>query len=315
MFSDLVLIHRPTERAGQKSRSTLVEDFAKLGDFSADAFFFWQTCLRQMLIIDEETLERVRPGLVRGDEIYHGDMAYQFLLQVICGLRSPLVGETEVYGQFKNAVALYSVKTPAVTPWDARLRRFFKAMFEDAKSVRQAHLKDLGSQSYGSVLRREMKAYKKIHILGAGQLVQEILPWIAKDGKEIHVYARDPQKARESLGEKDGAILHSLFDVELLGAADALVIAAPISSEFIRGWMVDPSNLKFIADLRADSSSDRVLLDAKILDLAQVFNRISTNQTLLDERKTAALAAIENAVDERNQYVEYRPFGWEDVCA
>jgi glutamyl-tRNA reductase len=321
MFSDVVLIHGPAERVGQNSSLALTDDFSRLSNFDPsklNEIFFWQTCLRQLVLIDETTLGGVRPVLARGDEIYHGDMAFQFLLQIICGLHSPLVGETEVYGQFKNAAAAYTAKTPMATPWDARVRRFFKALFQDAKRIRQAHLEDLGSQSYGSVLRRELKSHQNIHILGAGQLVQEILPWIAKDGKEIHVYARDPEKARGLLGFKENIFVHAIEDQGvqgLLASADALVIAAPVSSSKISEWLPKNANFSFIADLRADSSTDRFECAARLLDLAELFSRITTNQALLDERKTAALEAIAAAVGERNQHVEYRPFGWEDVCA
>jgi glutamyl-tRNA reductase len=318
MFSDVIVIHRP----GGQGHATLSETLSSNGLASVRAeqpWFLWQTCLRQIAIGDEQSLELVRPHLRPGDEVRRGDVAFKFILQIICGLHSPLVGETEVSGQFKNAVAAYDCPQ---SPWGLRLKRFFRALFEDAKSVRQAHLVDLGSQSYGSVLRRELKGLKRIHFVGSGQLVQEILPWIAKDGNEVHLHVRDVAKVREKLGNMKGLLIHPLRvdQVEAdqaFAGADAVVIAAPVDATRLNAWFkAADETLKVVADLRADSATDLVqVAGARHLVLADVFAYISKNQALLEERKAAALAAIEVAVQERNAHVEYRPFGWEDVCA
>src|SRR4051794_17953925 len=52
----------------------------------------WATCLRSLAF--GGTPET-------GDEYYLQGEAYRFLLEVVCGLKSPIVGETEVFGQFK----------------------------------------------------------------------------------------------------------------------------------------------------------------------------------------------------------------------
>jgi hypothetical protein len=49
--------------------------------------------------------------------------------------------------------------------------------------------------------------------------------------------------------------------------------------------------------------------------LKELFERITENQNILQERKDRALKEINQAVVVREQHVEYRPFGWEDVCA
>jgi glutamyl-tRNA reductase len=326
MFSDVILIHRPGGKGSQTLQPALNEAVSQ--EF-ARHWFFWQTCLRQIAIADELTVGALKAKLEPGDEVYQGEAAYGFLLEIICGLHSPLLGETEVYGQFKNAVA--SFQTP-LTPWGSHLKRFFKALFEDAKRIRQAHLEDLGSQSYGSVLRRELRGLKHIHILGAGQLVQEVLPWLTKDGNEVHVHARDTVKAREQLagvlktgssqvhtlpaGHGELGVLPVHTDDTDLAHAQAVIIAAPVSAKFIEHWLKGLPNLRVIADLRADSASDIPQFTAETyLVLGDVFSRITQNQALLADRKKAALTAVAVAVHERNSYVEYRPFGWEDVCA
>ncbi len=326
MFSDVVLIHRP----GGKGSITLHPELKEaVSPEFAKHWFFWQTCLRQIAIADELTVGALKAHLEPNDEVYQGEAAYGFLLEIICGLHSPLLGETEVYGQFKNAVAAFQFP---LTPWGSHLRRFFKVLFEDAKRIRQAHLEDLGSQSYGSVLRRELRGLKHIHILGAGQLVQEILPWLTKDGNQVHIHARDTVKARQQLA---GVLKAGSTKVHCLPAGhgalgvlpvhtddtdmvhtQAVIIAAPVSAKFLELWLKGAPELVVIADLRADSATDLPQLQSEThLVLGDVFSRITQNQALLAERKEAALAAIRDAVHERNSYVEYRPFGWEDVCA
>lgn len=309
MFSnDLTLLHRPGPSGfGFFSGAQTPE---------SDAMWFsFRTCMRHIVIGDSEVAHEASADLREDDEIYRGDEAYRFLLQVVCGLHSPLIGETEVNGQFKNEVARFKIPS---SPWGVQLKRFFKALFEDAKMVRQRHLVDLGSQSYGSILRRELRNLKQIHILGAGHLVQEILPWICKDGNQIHVHCRDPKKARQELAAFASQVeLHSLEERGDLNQANSLIIAAPVTGAWVSEWLPEESRPEFVADLRADSNEDRVSIAdfARVLSLPELLMRISENQAHLQSRKEAALQAINDAVLERARFVEYRPFGWEDVCA
>ncbi len=308
MTQDFLLIHRTGPQRFQ---------FEVGADDSIEAFSF-MTCLRHIVIAESDFVSGLENQIHPHDVVMRGEEAYRFVLEVICGLHSPLVGETEVYGQFKNAVSAF--RFPA-TPWGSQLAKTFKALFQDAKKIREAYLKDLGSQSYGSVLRREVRGLKELHILGAGHLVQEILPWVMKEALQITIHCRDVEKARAALSRKlDVVQLKNLrlVDVEQrssLGEADALVIAAPVSSDWIRSFLRDDSRLRFIADLRAESSVDRLTEFARVLELGEFMSRLSRNQEILRERKSVALTAISKAALERARTVEYRPFGWDDVCA
>jgi len=327
MFSDVLVIHRS---GGQASATLAFATQELAGGEASKNWFFWQTCLRQIAVFvtngDEPHVEQLRAGLRPTDEVMRGDEGYRFLLEIICGLHSPLVGETEVYGQFKNAVATYQASAP-LTPSGSHLKRYFKSLFEDAKCIRQNHLVDLGSQSYGSVVRREVRGLgvQNIHCIGAGQLVHEILPWIAKDGNQVHIHARDAIKARRQLGAqlKRENQVHPLTEETRLAEAEVLIVAAPVAAAQLDAWLESAGRLRLVIDLRADSASDlprfvaqgSATRNLRHLVLGDVFACISQNQTQLAERKKAALAAVQNAVHERSSYVEYRPFGWEDVCA
>lgn len=298
MTTDFMLVHR--------EGSHRFSNLESLGAFS------FMTCLRHIVIADADALAMYE-GIEAEDELMRGEEAYAFLLEVICGLRSPLLGETEVYGQFKNAAAAFAI--PA-TPWGGLLARIFKNLFEDAKRIRQAHLEELGSQSYGSILRRELKGLTRVHVIGAGHLVQEIAPWIAKDGMSLTIHCRDTRKATHELGELAQKLqVTTLDDRSSIHAAEAILVAAPVTSAWIREWLPEGTSLALVVDLRSDSATDRVAGGTKVIDLPQMMARLNSNQALLQERKRAALEAIEAAVAQRARHVEYRPFGWDDVCA
>jgi glutamyl-tRNA reductase len=312
MFSDVALIHR--------NGST---PFHWSADAAMRSIFLWQTCLRKMAFAEPDRVADL--PLEPGDEVLDGLSAYQLCLEVACGLRSPLVGETEVLGQFKNAFQSFR---PPETPFGTQLRRFAKSVFEDAKKVRQAHLDSLGSQSYGSVVRRELKGMRRVDVVGAGQLVGEMLPWLAKDGVELRVHARDPLKARAALTSISSQVQYSALDMSLGEAADlsgarALVIAAPIPAAQIGAWLKagGASNVERLIDLRADSATDRLLGSeggaraARLITLPEAMALVDSNQERIQARKRAALAHVSEMVEARARHVDNRPFGWEDVCA
>ena len=120
----------------------------------------WRTCLRRILFLNK--LENAaliaaaeNEGVLASPlEIYRGEDAYRFLLEVICGLNSPLVGETAVLSQFREFVA--HAKLPN-TSWGNFLRQLISNLLVDAKRVRHEHLQGLGSQSYGSLVRQHLK--------------------------------------------------------------------------------------------------------------------------------------------------------------
>jgi glutamyl-tRNA reductase len=336
MFNDSILIHR----AGVNRFS-----FSHL-EQSGDVFIF-QTCMRSIAIVSNDNFEQIQSGVDAHDEIFQAHDVHRFLMQVVCGLKSALIGETEVSGQFKISVASFNYPE---TPWGMQLKRMFQNLFEDAKRVRQLYLGDLGSQSYGSILRREFKGLNRIHFLGAGHLVQEILPWLAKDRTEIHVHGRDPKKIAEQLKLFNNIQIHALDQgLDHLTDAEALVVAAPVTAQWLGEWVKRSTPhgvcLPLIADLRGDWAEDRLVVahgsahaptddftdsstddsthdqayqvkqrQSIVLGLGELVKRISLNQEHVKKCYHAALNEIDIITLERSRRVEYRPFGWEDVC-
>lgn len=305
MFNDLVLVHQKT--------SGTVPSAHLIGQIPADqTWFFLPTCLRQIAVgpIGQLNTELLNQDQV---EVFEGAQAYRFMLEVICGLKSPLVGETEIFGQFKTAATQFEA---LANIGSATIRKFLRALTEDAKRVRELHLKDLGSQSYGSLVRRELKSVKQVHIIGAGQLTREILPWLGKDGAVVHVHARDEKRAAKALVDFPNVKIHSLIESQIeLSESAALIVAAPVEATWLNGWAAEKT-FSVVIDLRGDSHIDNLnTKTGKSVLLKELFERITENQNILHERKDCALKEINQAVAVREQHVEYRPFGWEDVCA
>ncbi len=295
MFSELILLHRKGQR-----------DFELRGGAASVSAELWsfRTCLRKILIVSESSLASIQ--LAEGDEVFRGADAFRFCLQVIAGLQSPLIGETEVAGQFRTVVQNFAIPHG---PWGHQLKRFFAALFEDVKKVRQKHLTDLGSQSYGSLLRRDLRGCKQIHIVGAGGFVKDLMPWLNKDGAKIVVHARNVLKAQQALSEFTQIEFQSLEQLQL--GAGVLLVAAPLAAQDLRF----SSDFDLLVDLRGDAHLDQVMFAKKRIDLQELLSRIQANQEFLEGKKRDALCEIEMIVEDRSRSIEYRPFGWEDVCA
>ncbi len=305
MFSDLVLVHR---KDGDAFRAA-----------SSD-WRLWQTCLRKVAFGPAHALSELE--LRPEDQIHAGSEAYRVCLEIICGLHSPLVGETEVFGQFKNAVAGWFGAWPGgpdASGLERDLRRFTRALLEDAKKIRATHLNDLGSQSYGSLLRKELRGAPVVHVVGGGHLAGEILPWICKDGTNVHVHVRDLARAGKLRAQFPGVRFHGLSGRLSGGAAQgsALVVAAPMSAADLAAW-AGGGVFDRVFDLRGGGDADRLSSlagDGPLTPLHELMRRISANQESIAGRRKLAFDAIANVVAERDRHVEYRPFGWEDVCA
>jgi hypothetical protein len=216
----------------------------------------WQTCLRRIVFLHraELTLLPAQPDF----ESYCGRDVYQFLLEVICGLHSPLLGENAVMGQFRKFRA--SCKFPN-TVWGRFLRTLTTDLLVDARLVRHHHLQGLGSQSYGSLIRRYLKGRSSVAVLGAGSLAREILPWLT----DVRVFYRNLHHASE-LQEK-----HPHMQLEQFRMADAgteiartghRVPSMPLDQQVALAkktqFALDPiSIVRFVLESRSASSQTR----------------------------------------------------------
>lgn len=252
----------------------------------------WETCLRSLVFSNGETVPTSGFG-----EWYAEREAYRFLLEVICGLHSPIVGETEVFGQFKTF-------SKGLLQADPRRAKLVQRLFTDAKALRTEHLAGLGHQSYGGWLKKNIRE-NSVHILGAGQLAREILPYLLKNGKRVTLHVREP--SRVSLPEVTICPLRErAFD------GGSLVVAAPMAAQEITGWLSLPPAEVF--DLRDCSSVDPLAARRHVV-LQDIFAQIESTKVKLApvvERVKAEIAALS---DRLASEAHVRPQGWDDICA
>ena len=280
----------------------------------------WRTCLRRILFLNKAenasliTAAENEGVLASPVEIYRGEDAYRFLLEVICGLNSPLVGETAVLGQFREFVA--HAKLPN-TSWGHFLRQLISNLLVDAKRVRHEHLQGLGSQSYGSLVRQHLKGLPSVALLGGGQLAREILPWLI--GKtQVRLFYRNYQHAQELLVD------YPEIQLDQFSAADAgweqdetgLVIAAPLKAVEVARWVGTQSpRFSLCLDLRGDAETDPVSLPFPVIKLSELFDALRNERQRLAGRVEAAREEIKLLSRRQVQQAQFRPFGWEDLCA
>lgn len=150
--------------------------------------FVIETCQRRIWVFADECSLLPSGKELLPIEVYSGEDAYQFILRVACGLESQIAGETDVFGQIKEAWKKFSSDRTGLSqdlsPWMQRV-------FEDTKEIRARYLENIGGASYGSLARRVLRdqglqAGQSIWMLGAGQLAQSVCPLLTDYEIRLH---------------------------------------------------------------------------------------------------------------------------------
>lgn len=249
----------------------------------------WATCLREVAFPAEELSQEDKLA-VKEVDTHYDDVALVFLLEILCGLKSPVLGETEVLGQFKTFVNSL--------PADHALRRetsLLPFLMNTVKEARTKFLSATGSLTYGQIVRRWLKESNQVVLVGFGSLGSEIYPWIRE--KTQTVVVRQMREATD--GVPFSTTLPKLV-------ADAVVIAAPVSDDYV----LKLAESSFVIDLRERALSGH----ANVKNLADLFREI---RELRQEREETVPRCQEFLAKKALEYMarhQIRPFGWEDLC-
>lgn len=279
----------------------------------------WQTCLRQLVLLHQDALPSSLRKALPAHEIYRASNAYQFLLEIICGLHSPLLGETEVLGQFRE---FYLAAPFPENAWGNFLRQLTADLLRDAKRIRQQHLQGLGHRSYGSHASQWLHDLPVIGVLGAGQLVGELGPWLTAKA-EVRVYARSVARATGTLGEQENWQIYELNSDAAQSwprEQSGLVIAAPLTAQAICDW-IERQGACFarILDLRGEAVNDPLpkgwLAETEIMDLSEFFSSLKQERQHGEKCAVLARTAIAQVAQRQLRQTQCRPYGWEDLCA
>lgn len=267
----LILVHRTKDQPGALPFSPSL----------------WATCLREIAFLDDH-LSPAHIDAVKGDgTVLSEGRALVFLLQVLCGLKSPVLGETEVMGQFKahlqNAGDEHPLKRdPSLLPF----------IFNATKEARTKFLSATGSLTYGQIVRRWLKDSPTVVLWGFGSLGKEIYPWMREKTTAVVV--------RSLRDEGDVPLV-----VESARAA-AHVVAAPLGDAAVEALR----DGALVIDLR-----DRPLASAAdVRNLGDLFREIRDLRREREEVVPRCEAFLEQRVREYLSRRQIRPFGWEDLC-
>lgn len=275
----------------------------------------WKTCLRQLIFLQDEELSHLKSETLPSDQIYTGESALCFLLEILCGLHSPIVGETEVFGQFRAFVEEQKTLDNFLF---SDHQKWLQFVIAEVKKTRSERLIGIGSQSYGSLLRRLTKDDASVAICGSGQLAQEIIPWISAKPL-VQVFCRRPDNIATFAQKYPQLDIQSYSDAQM--DSQVLVIAAPLSDQTIENLLKTSSTpVSAIYDLRGELNQLEELLEDEFPSVhytslkeffAQIQELKKETQSLINSIKSELKFKSTNFV---NRF-ELRPLGWDDICA
>lgn len=262
----------------------------------------WRTCLREVWFAEEagerSSVDRGPAPIVEGE-------AYRLLLEILCGLQSPMLGETQVMGQFKSFLSSLGGE-------HAWLRRLGQRLLADAREVRTQHLQGLGSRSYGSAVRRYLDEVSHVAVIGTGKLAQEILPFLADDGRSVDQWGRTAADLpsvtfRQLDAQNDDGVPSTV--------PTALIVAASVSSGVVDRIAARYGALRSVIDLRGELGLAALHVAAPIITLQDLFARMAAASGSALHRIEAARSDIASRSRRYELRGELRPFGWDDLCA
>lgn len=155
--------------------------------------FVLRTCQRTLVLSFDD--HPFKHSELPKNELVTGSEAYLFLLETICGLKSKLIGENEIVGQFKEAYQIYS----ATTLRDTKLLLVLEKLFKDAKDIRTQYLIGISQKTYASLTRKHFISKAKanhIIVVGSGALAEDLINQFKKKAK-VSICARNEVRAKE----------------------------------------------------------------------------------------------------------------------
>ena len=223
-LQDLRVIHLPKGSGAEGVLPVPLEGLS--GAFHLDS------CQRRLWVLPDPQAALPLAGFF---ETFSGEAAYDFLLRVACGLESQVIGETDIFGQVKEA---WSAFLEAGSPQSELLDPWMQKLFGDTKEIRSRHLQSAGGATYGSLVRRLLpeRLSGPVLLIGAGQLARSISPYLAEFG--IHALNRSAgrlegllQELREKHPGSDARALAPAEEAQAWRRAGAVVLCVPMDLE------------------------------------------------------------------------------------
>ena len=261
----------------------------------------WRTCLRQIVFLAPGAHYSGRAPV---RDVLRGHELHRFLVEICSGLHSPLLGETEVFGQFRAFRDQHR--------WHHAWEPLLDAVEEDVRKIRRRYLTNLGAQSYGSLARRRLTPGTPVVLVGAGRLAQDLLPWL--DHSPVHLVVRNTGKQEGWWTKTSVSSLADAATTKFPKGAHWL-IAAPVTNEQLSQiWKTQ--EVGTILDFRGEERFGATPATARdYLDLSLLFGELEAVRGALAVKRKVAMEAAAELSRVREVSVHHRPFGCEDAFA
>lgn len=263
--------------------------------------FVLSTCQRTLVLHHQDCPLEDKVN-VAPQETKAGKDAYLYLLEIICGLKSKLVGESEIVSQFKTAYKDYVVSPQK----ESTLLQILEKLFKDAKDIRSNYLMGLTHKTYASIARKQITSKykaKEVLILGSGQLAEDLINQFKKKAK-VFLCARNQERVTQ---------LSKLHDIEILPWNKfELIKAFPfiVNSIGFKGTLFDNDfflswssmhDKKLFIDLGSPSAIQTTLnYDLGVMKLDDVFREGAIHETQKKKQITNARKALDQVVEKRH---------------
>jgi glutamyl-tRNA reductase len=240
------------------------------------------------------------------DQFLTGIAAYNYLLEVICGLQSRLVGENEIVGQFKENYKKYVASNER----NAELLTVLEKLLQDAKHIRSNYLIGLHQKTYASIARKHIvnkHNAEEILILGSGQLAEDLVNQFKKKAR-VFISARNKEKVAE---------LQRLHSIEVIEWEDShkwhdfAFIANSIGFEgtlldhgFFETWS-GKHDTKLFVDLGSPTAIEtNFCYDRGVMKLEDVFSEGAIKEREKREQIEEAKKAMEVVANKRYKHLQ-----------
>ena len=153
-------------------------------------------------------------------------------------------------------------------------------------------------------------------LVGTGKLAQEVLPFLADEGRAVDQWGRTAESSNVDL--RTSKFTYRLLDsMDTFAGPDvptALIIAAPVPSEIIDRVAACYGSLVCVIDLRGELGSAPLHVHVPIISLQDLFARMTATHGSAARHVEAARAEIASRSRRYELRDELRPFGWDDLC-
>lgn len=284
-------------------KAFLLENFIQENQVFKGAFVL-ATCQRKVLV----TLSKAADDPIfsgTGAQTYASEEAYEFLLEVICGLQSQMIAENEIVGQFKQALKNH-IQNPSR---ESSIIILIEKLLKDSKEIRTKYLMQISQKTYSGLVRNIFQNNKKespVLILGSGSLAVDLINQMKKKC-EVYISARNEEKVAQLVSEHEIKSIpwkdynsYKEFDhiANTIGARDVLLF----DDSFFNNWLFSKESKNIFVDLGEPSTirtkfsvQDGVYILTDVLDRGALKEQEKLQK--IDKAREAIKAMVSNRIE------------------